>query len=263
MMAISTQTAALLELYNQKINLDNQQLTQVNYVQSGYTIQTGIGSTEKIKVWGPQEIIENYTPPIQRLDNRILELNNQILTLQNEILVVGQSANTCGCGGSVGFSTLGVPFFVGINTVTVPGDNLNYRGYTFTAPNPFAAVGPSSITSGNVGIGTEDIIIQSSLGVYYGNVGVARTTLPVPSCPTVTSCAGYATSITNLTSQISTLQTQRNDLMVKVNYLKSARASYELQNYSYNQSKIQINNSIGISSSIISFLQDPANSEWL
>ena len=260
MMPISTQTEGLLNLYNQKIELDQKQLGQVTTVQSGYTIATGIGTTEQIKVWGPSEVIENYNYPIQKLDNRILELNNQIAGLETELLNVGQTANNCGCGGSVGFSTTYVPYFIGINTITVYQDSVNYKGYTFSGTNPFAGIS-GTINTSNLGIGTETKILLSSIGVYYGNVGVARTTLPV--CPGVTNCAGYATSITNLTNSIVGLQSSRDALITKVNFLKAGRCQYELQNYAYNQSTAQLNSSIGISSTIIGFLQDPNNAEWL
>ena len=77
-MAISTQTEALLYLYNQKLSLDTQQLSQISTIQAGYTIQTGTEPTDQIKIWGPTEIIENYNVPIEKLDNRIIELNTEI-----------------------------------------------------------------------------------------------------------------------------------------------------------------------------------------
>ena len=149
-MAISTQTEALLDLYNQKLSLDTQQLSQINTVQSGYTIMTGIGSTDQIKIWGPTSVIENYNLPIQKLDNKIIEINDQIVNLQNQILTVGQAANAVGCG------TTGIFFFtpLGFSTVTVYEDQLKYRGYTFTSPNPFAPIGGNLITS-NSGLGTQ------------------------------------------------------------------------------------------------------------
>jgi len=139
---------------------------------------------------------------------------------------------------------------------------LTYRGYSYTSPNPFSATN-GTLSSGNVGVGTEDLTGQSSLGVYYGNVGVARTTLPVPSCPTVTSCTGYATSITNLSTQITSLQTQRDDLIVKVNYLKKERSRFQIRKYGFDRQKEELNAEIATSNAILSFFQDPANEEWL
>ena len=245
-MAISTQTEALLDLYNQKLSLDTQQLSQISTIQDGYTITTGIGASDQIKIWGPTDVIANYTPPIIKLDNRIIEINDQITNLQSQILSVGQEANSVGCG------TTGIFLFSppGFSTVTVYQDQLRYRGYTFTAPNPFSGIDGTLITS-NSGIGTQDYIAQVSIGVYYGPIGTGGI------------CAGYATSITNLTNTITGLQSSRDALIEKATFLKAGRSQYELQNYGLEQSKVQINTTIGISSTIISFFQDPANAEWL
>jgi hypothetical protein len=78
-MAISTQTEALIELYNQKNSLDSQQLSQVALVQGGYNIKTGIGTTEQIKIWGVNEVIANYDTPIEKLDDKIVLDKKQTL----------------------------------------------------------------------------------------------------------------------------------------------------------------------------------------
>lgn len=241
-MAISTQTEALLDLYNQKLSLDTQQLSQINTIQSGYTITTGIGATDQIKIWGPTEIIENYNVPIKNLDNRIIELNAEIQNLQTDLLDVKQTANANGCPGFV--------WIIGLTTTTVLRDNLNYKGYTYTAPNPFSAT-TGTLTEPNSGIGTFNYITQSVLGSYLDPIS------------DVEGCAVYASQIENLETQIVGLQSSRNSLIEKVNFLKSGRSTYELQNYAYNQSIVQTNQSISNSNTIISFLEDPQNAEWL
>lgn len=257
-MAISTNTEALISLYQQKINSDTEQIAQVVVTENGFTYPLPDGT--EFKLYGIEETINYFDGPIEKIDARIVELNTQIAGLQSTILDVGQTANTCGCGGSVGFGSTGVPFFIGINTVTVNADSVTYRGYSYSSPNPFSATS-GTLTSVNAGIGTEDLISQSSIGIYYGDVGVARTTLPV--CPGVTDCAGYATSITNLSNQITPLQSERNDLITKVNYLKAERIRFQIRQYGFNRQKEELNAEISTSNTIISFLQDPANEEWL
>lgn len=246
-MAISTQTEALIELYNQKLSSDTTQLQQINYVQSGYTIQTGIGETEYIKVWGSSEVIENYNYPIEKLDNRILELNNQIVGLRNNILTIGQNASTAGCG------TTG-------SSVTVTAPSVSCKVYAFSGNNPFAE-STQTLSSSNLGVGVTNSIVNVTLGTYNSGItscyGISCSGAPGGSC------VAAATSITYFENQIPALESERNDLMIKVNFLKNARVDYELQNYAYTKSTAQINASIGISSSIISFLEDPNNSEWL
>jgi len=263
-MAISTSTEALISLYQQKITSDTEQKEQVTYTENGFTYSLPDGG--QFKLYGVQETLDYFNEPIEKIDTRIVQLNTQIVGLQNTILNVGQTANSCGCGGATGFTTSGnvpytyTPVFVGVNTTTVTADTIPYRGYSFTSPNPFSQIS-GTLTSLNVGIGTEDLTGSTTLGVYYGNVGVARTTLPV--CPGVTDCTGYATSITNLTNQVTTLQTQRNDLIAKVNYLKKERARFEIRKYGFDRQKEELDAEIATSNAIVSFFQDPANEEWL
>jgi hypothetical protein len=247
-MPISTQTEALLDLYNQKISLDQKQLEQVTTVQTGYTITTGIGASDYIKVWGPEEVIENYNYPIEKLDNRIVELNTQIANLKTQILTIGQNASTAGCG------TTAAPF------VSVASSTVNCKVYSLSGTNPFAE-STQTLSSSNLGIGVSNSIITVSIGTYHADLSTCNE-INCSGAPGG-SCVAAAASITTLSNQIGPLVTERDDLIVKVNFLKDARLQYELQNYAYNQSKSQINTSIGISSSIISFLEDPNNEEWL
>lgn len=253
-MAISTQTEALLDLYNQKVSLDTQQLSQINVVQNGYTIQTGVGSTEKIKIWGPNEIIENYNVPIEKLDNRIVEINQQIIALEQQVLSIGEEANAVGCGSTA--------FSLFYPSITVYEDQLKYKGYTYTAPNPFSETN-GNLTTGNLGIGTYTYVNPVAIGSYFGPVDTCSLFGQIFLGCDNEVCAGYGASITTLNNQIVGLQSSRNALMQKVNLLKSGRSTYELQNYAYNQSIVQTNQSISNSNIIINFLEDPQNAEWL
>ncbi len=262
-MAISTNTESLISLYQQEISLSEKQIEQVQYTENGFTVPLPDGG--EYKLYADQESIDYFTSPTQKLDKKIIEINNKIVGLQNTLLQVGLDANDCGCGGLTGFSTSGAfpfiytPFVYGPKT-TVNADTTLYRGYTYTSPNPFEEVN-GTLTTGNAGIGTESIFGVSFIGDYYSNIGVARTTLPV--CPGVTNCAGYATSETNLNAQIATLQAERNALAGKVNILKDSRSEFEVKKYGLNASKEELNAQIASSNSIISFLKDPANEQWL
>lgn len=242
-MAISTETEALLDFYNQKIILDTKQISQVQVVETGYTVKTGIGITEQIRVYSPQELINNYNVPIKKIDNKVLEYNNQIRSLQNQVLSLGQEANAVGCGTT------------SVTAVTVYRDDLNYTGYGFSAPNPFTSMN-GTIQTSTLGFGTITEAVPIGIGSYYGNVGTCYD----PPCG---NCAGYATSISNLNTQITNLKALRDPLIVKVNELKAGRIDFQLQQYAYTQSKTKLNQQIQRTQSIISFLQDPANDEWL
>ena len=247
-MSISTQTAALLDFYNQKISLDQKQLEHVNSVQSGYTVTTGVGSSDSIKVWGPEEIIENYNYPIEKLDSKILELNNQIVSLKNTILTIGQNADAAGCGTT------------GVSYVTVTAPTVRCKVYAFSGSNPFTE-STENLSSSNLGVGVENQVVNSGIGSYKGDIG----TCYLVGCGSAFggSCASAASSITFYQALIPPLEEERDELITKVNTLKNGRINHELQNYAYNRSKTQINNSIQSSDGIISFLQDPANEKWL
>ena len=79
-MAISTQTQALIDFYEQKNVLDTNQISQVNIVKTGYTIDRKDGSTP-IKIYGPDELISNFAPAINAIDQEIITINNQIKNL--------------------------------------------------------------------------------------------------------------------------------------------------------------------------------------
>jgi len=243
-MGISTQTEALIEFYNQKIALDTKQITQVVIVESGYTIKTGIGTTEQIRVYGPQELIDNYNVPINKVDKKVLEYNNQIRNLQDQVLVLGQQANAVGCGTT------------SVDAVIVYRDDLNYTGYSFSAPNPFSPL-TGTITSSTLGFGTITQANPVAIGSYFGDVGTCYDS------PCGEDCAGFASSITNLNTQITNIKALRDPLIVTVNQLKASRIDFQLQKYAYTQSKVKLNQQIQRTQSIISFLQDPANDEWL
>ena len=250
-MGISTQTESLIKLYTEKIESDKKQLNQIDVIQQGYTITTGVGATEKIKVWGPNEVIGDFNSSIEKVDTRIVEINTQINLLQNQVLTIGQTANSVGCGT--------VSYDVGFTTITVYEDQLKYKGYKFTGVNPFKEI-KGDLTSSNLGIGTYNYISPVAIGTYYDPV---NTCYPFDFTCNSTACVAYAASITSLNQQISVLQAERDDIIPNANFLKNARIQFELQNYGYEQSKVQLNSSIGFSSSILSYLQDPANSEFL
>lgn len=244
-MAINTETQALVELYNQRIELSQKQIAQVDVVKQGYEINVGVGSTP-IKVYGVEEVISYYDVPIQRLDNRIIEINNQIRELQEEVLFWGEEAMSVGCG------TTALP------EVDVLRDDLKYKSYSFTSPNPYSE-SEGNITSGNAGIGTLSYISQVSIGTYYGGIGSCYSLFLCSN----EICSGYATSISNLNTQIAEKQAERNDLFPVVNELKRNRGEFQLQKYAYDETTNKLNAQIQATENVISFLTNPDYDEWL
>lgn len=244
MMGISTETQALLTFYNQKKSLSNTQLSQITALQTGYTIQTGIN--DNIKIYAPQENIDNVSIPIEKLDTKILTYNNQIQSLQQQILVIKQQASSVGCGTIFPLET-------------VYQDRLGYVGYGFTSPNPYSSIS-GTIISSNAGIGTYTFTENESIGSSNSNLTVCYN--PLAGC-TSGECADYVASITNLESQVVQIRTLRDPLIEKVNVLKNSRVEFELQKYAYNTSSNKLNEQNQEINNIITFLQDPANEEFL
>lgn len=235
-MAISTQTEALIDVYTQQISLNLSQIEQSTNVLNGYTINRGPDYPE-IKIWGPQEVIDNFSPAINALDNKIVEVNGEIQALQYQILSVGLAANGVGCG------TTGT-------IVYVNRDNVKYKQYSYTAPNPFSET-VGILTNTTIGYGATNFIDYTGIGSYYGDL------------VTYGECTAQHNQIVSIQTTINEKIGIRSDLLNKANILKEQRSSFELQKYAYNESINKLNAQIGICSSIIEFLQDPANDEWL
>jgi len=245
-MAISTETQELINYYNQKKTLSNTQLSQVSTLQTGYVITTGIGVSDKVTIYGPQENIDNVSIPIQKLDTKILEYNNQIQNLQQQILIIKQQASSVGCGT---YFPLEIVY----------RDRLGYVGYGFTPPNPYFSIS-GTIISSNVGVGTYTFAENEDIGTSNSNLNICYN--PLAGC-TSGECVDYVTSINNLQSQVTSLEALRDPLIEKVNILKKSRIEFELQKYAYNQSTNKLNQQVQEITNIVNFLEDPANDEFL
>ena len=86
-MAISTNTEALISLYQQEIRSNTEQIQQVITTENGFTVPLQDGS--EYKLYGIQETLNYFNDPINKLDTRIVEINTKIVGLQNTILNVG------------------------------------------------------------------------------------------------------------------------------------------------------------------------------
>ena len=139
--------------------------------------------------------------------------------------------------------------------------SVSCKVYAFSGSNPWVQ-STQTLSSSNLGVGVQNSIVNITLGTYRANIG---------TCSTITGCAGApggscvaaATSITFYESLITPLATERDDLITKVNFLKNDRITYQLQSYGYNRSISQLQSQKTSSETSLSFLQDPANEEWL
>lgn len=230
-MAISTNTEALIDLYEKKVKDDQKQLTQINQVIAGFQVDTG---TEIIKINGVTETLTNFNVPISGLDREIVGITSNMYILYRDIVGIATQANFDGCPATIDEN-------VGITTVYA--DVVNYRTYNFTFPNVFGT-STGNITTANLGIGTETFISKVAIGTYFefdSGIGI---------------CGIASAAINAKLSQINTLASQRNSYVTNVNSLKSARVKYQLEEFGYNQTIIQITGQIANNNAVLNILKN-------
>lgn len=233
-MTISTQTEALIELYENKIKQDETQLVQINNIIEGYEVNTG---TQIVKIYGVTKNLANFNIPISGLDNQIVGITSNIYNLYQDIVGIATNANADGCPASP----------AGI--ATVYADVVSYRSYNFTFPNVFGT-STGTITTGNLGIGTQTFISQVAIGTYFSfdtNIGI---------------CGIASAAIDSKLAQINTLISERNPYITNVNTLKAARVKYQLEQLGYNQTIVQITGQIAESNSILTILKNSSLQEF-
>jgi len=246
-MAISTETEALISIYQQKVESSNKQITQINDIKTGIDV-SGPGIENPLRIAGADEVIGYFEAPIEKLDNRILELNTEISNLRQTILTIGQNASTAGCGTTT-------------SSVTVTAPSVSCKIYAFSGSNPWVQ-STQTLSSGNLGVGVQNTVVNITLGTYRANIGICYTTSGCGGAPGG-SCTSAASSITFYEAFIPPLATERDNLITKVNQLKNDRSMYELQRYGLNRSIHQLESQKTSAESSLSFLQDPTNAEWL
>ena len=236
-MSISTQTEALIELYETKVERDQTQLVQINNTIAGYEINTG---SNIVKIYGVTENLSNFNIPISGLDNQIVGITSNIYNLYQDIVGIATLANFNGCPTTIDENT-------GITTVYA--DVVSYRTYNFTFPNVFGT-STGAITTGNLGIGTQTFISQVAIGTYSQFDSNNEV------------CGIASAAIVSKLAQINTLISQRDPYISNVNTLKAARVNYQLEQVGYNQSVIQITGQISESNSILTILKNSSLQEF-
>lgn len=196
-------------------NLDNKVRTNVNAIS--YVEQ------EKPKT---QVDIDLFSPTCSVLDSNIVSLVSQINTIKAEIVVLASNAYSVGCGTTAGQST--------VYPARVVAKTPNYASSTYDGNDPYGNT-DNTLSSSNIGIGSFMIFnvndsSQSGLGILYGDIGNCYRT---PCTSGV--CVSTASSIAVLQSQITTLQSKVNNLIVKGNAVKGERSDYELARYGQNR----------------------------
>jgi len=172
-----------------------------------------------------QTEIDLMTEYCVNADKKILPIITEIKNLQNQIIVLSNQAFAVGCGTTTGATTLNE------DIVTNNTQNVNDKNYTGT--DPFGGQSTPEISSSNIGVGTLTVYSAnggSGIGTLYSGIGSCYSP-GIGSCLVDGDCAGYATSIANLNSQITTLRNQLPPLISDTNVLKEERKQSEIQRY--------------------------------
>jgi hypothetical protein len=235
-MASGPKTKYLISTYKKSIEQDNKQKEQLLQALSGIEVRTDDDSAPEYVLEGLETRIDAYNPAAKGLDKRILELNQQIRSQQDLVLVLGQQANIVGCGSTD----------TGIQSVA--GDEVRIYSWAFSGNNPFVESNQVLSTS-NIGVGTYTGVTTVSIGTYreFDATGI---------------CAGYANSITTILSGLSTLRSERDNIITQLNFIKEARSVLQLQRYGYTNLQDQINAEIQKKNTIISVLENPTNQQY-
>jgi len=235
-MASGPKTKYLISTYKKSIEQDNKQKEQLLQALSGIEVRTADDSAPEYVIEGLDTRIDAYNPATRGLDKRVLELNQQIRSQQNLVLALGQEANTFECVG------------IGASIRSVVGDEAILYSWAFSGNNPFVESN-QVLSSSNIGVGTYTGITTVSLGTYieFDAIGI---------------CAEYANSITTILSGLSTLRSERDGIIIQLNFIKEARSVLQLQRYGYTNLQDQINSEIQKKNTIISVLENPINQQY-
>lgn len=168
--------------------------------------------------------IESYSPTLKKIDNEIVSITSQINDLHNQIVILSGEGYASGCGTTVGLTT------VYPDVVKSFSDNLTSSSYD--GINPFGGVSSASLSSSNVGIGSFLLHVQSDssqtgIGSLYANPGTCYQILICNS----DICSSYASSITALQTQITTLRGRLGPLISDSNTIKNERRNDQIARY--------------------------------
>jgi len=229
-MAIGPQTNALIDSYKLKIEQKRKNRVEIEEVKKGYNVTDSDGTTIA-RIENLDVVINSFTPAINGLDTEVLRINGLINDQQTILFNLYTGATEVGCTTHT------------IAMVDTLRDDVRGYNYSFSGENPFVESN-AVITSANIGFGTYTGITQVSLGTFHG-----LDTGADPACPS------YATSITTAENTITTLRSQRDDVISPVQELKEARAEYQLQRYGYDNAIERLDTEIAEAETIITALE--------
>jgi hypothetical protein len=233
-MAVGPKTNALIDAYKLDIKNKRENREQIEETLKGYKVTDEDGNT-LAEIQDLNVAISNFDPAVKGLDTEVLRINNLINDQQNLIFDIYTEASSVGCTTYT------------IQSVGLIRDDVRGYAWSFSGDNPFVESN-TLITSSNVGYGTYTGITTSGLGTFHGLDS--------------TECPGYATSISNAESTITSLRSDRNSLLSPLNQIKKDRATFELQRYGYNNAIAQIDEGIQESESAIAVLLNSENSQY-
>jgi hypothetical protein len=190
-------------------------------------------------------VISSYEQLAAVYDTEIANYNSEINQKKSEITSIQTTALGIGCSCLFGNADNINGVACGIGS-TIRNDQSLAKIYTnitnYSANNPFKPISTQDLSIANFGKGFENVISNNTGTILTSNYGtvtgfaftmVGIVTTLVPSAV----CAGYATSIDTLASEIAVLRGQRDQYLNQVNDLKNLKHQQEVIKWGNKQSE--------------------------
>lgn len=229
-------------VYQNAVAQDNgeyiiEQVETENPVKSPEVLESG-------RVKELRERIDAYEDSAAILDRKILETNETINFKKSQIVSVVSTAVGAGCSYIYAIPSASIPLTISSVSIgfgrTVYNDESKYQIYdnlsNYSAVNPWDPDSTYTLSAATVGSGYKTITTNNS-GTNIGIAGTLPGTLLAGGASS--TCAGYASSVSSLLTEISQLRTQRDSYLTDINLLKSGKTDEELLYWGEKNSQVK------------------------
>lgn len=181
---------------------------------------TAIGFIEP-EIKKAQDEVDLFSPYAIKSDEETIVILNQINDLKNQIVTLSANAYAVGCGTATLAST------VFEDSVNVTVENMQSESYDGDAPFENTT---TQLTASNVGVGSIMVHIQDNTSLGIGTLYASIDTCFRLPCVSG-DCVSYASSITVLQNQITTLRSQLPTPIANSNSIKKERRYSQISRY--------------------------------
>lgn len=224
-----------------------------NRIKSSIKKDKKARSDELIKY---EDEVSAFVDLAKRTDTTVLNIQTEINNKKQQIIDLIADAVGFGCSCVVGAAlTNGIVLGIGSDVVNDRGVIKKYSGLDDpTAEVPFQSDDTITINASNLGTGyATDFIINSG-----SVVGTYKTVYPFTAFGLPDStCAGYASSIATLATEIDQLRGQINSSLInKTNKIKDRKTTSEVFVWGYKSRENKINKQINQNNDVLQTIEN-------